>query len=121
MATTLKFTGVDIVKEVSDYSVENNQVAKGKRNALGNFIGDKVNDKDKILIVWKSLTGAELATLHTYFDLFIISVTYVNPKTDTTRTANFYTSPVKQKAFKYNATTGKIDLYENVSISLIEV
>jgi hypothetical protein len=121
MATTLKFTGVDIVKEVSDYSVENNPVAKGKRNADGNFIGDKINDKAKIIVVWSSLTGAELATLHTYFDLFIISVTYVNPKTNSTRTASFYTSPVKQKAFKYNATTGKIELYENVSINLIEV
>lgn len=90
------------------------------RNAAGNMIGDLINTKIKLELTWKMLTASQLATLRTYTDNFFVTVTYIDTKTNASRTMNCYTSPVSWSTFKYSIASGQVEYYNDVRVALIE-
>lgn len=88
------------------------------RNAAGNTVIDIVNRKDKVYITFRPMNQTEMASVLSAKAPFVVSTTYLNPKTGTNKTINCYTNTPEPEF--YRIIDGKI-LYKPLSLNLIEM
>lgn len=115
----LQLGGV-VVASPSTLDIDHNFIVDGGRNAKGDLIADLITTKDKLNISWSYLTPTQLKEIRGLISAFYFSATYINPETDTTRTATFYAGSIKAGYAKYNVSTGLIEYYKDVTVNIIE-
>lgn len=93
-------------------------IVKAERNAAGSMIGEKITQKQKFELNWKYLTAAELSQLFTALKTtFFFSMTFLDPKTNTTRTATFYAGSPSCTMLKWN---NGVPTYTDIKCNIIE-
>jgi hypothetical protein len=116
-STPLLKIGTAIMPTPSKLSVGVMDLSKAERSSKGKMIIERIATKKKLQISYSYLTGSQLSTLlqalaPTYYD-----VTYLDPVSNSFKTASFYCGDrnVDMVSFVDN-----VPKYENVSFDLIE-
>lgn len=85
----LKINGVDLPTP-SSLTPGIQDIGKWERNARGTMIGELIAKKVKLDCTWSVLSGPEMAALLAKINPLFFNVTYLDPETNTFRTATFY-------------------------------
>lgn len=108
--------GVDLPTP-TDFEVGIMDISKAERNANGTMIIERVTTKRKLALKYSYLTASELASVLNLVAPTFFNVTYLDPQTNSNRTASFYCG---------DRSVGMIDFidsvprYKDVSFDLIE-
>lgn len=109
--------GVDIMPTPSKYDVSVMDLSKAERSSKGRMIIERIATKKKIAISYNYLIAQELAFLLTKLSPTFYDVTYLDPVSNTFKTASFYCGDRQVGMVSF---TDGIATYENVSFDLIE-
>lgn len=115
----LRIGGTDFTDYLSEYEDEENVLVKDEgRNARGDLRITILNRKAKVYTTFRPLNDIEMQTLRTALKSFVLSVTYYNSETGTTRTTNMYVGTGKSSLLTTRKDSG---LYKPFSINFIEL
>lgn len=109
----LKIGTLDVSQWLTSYSVEYEYLLSEKgsgRNVYGTMMVDVVAKKDKIICEFSPMTSAEAQTFLTAIEPYVVSVTYLNPKTGATKTIRAYISTPKVERNLVDGMTKKLSL-----------
>jgi 5'-3' exonuclease len=88
------------------------------RNANGDTVIDVINKKVKLQITFRAMESAEMAKLLAAIEDYVISVSYRDSKTNTTKTITCYTgTPEPDYYFIHNDRV----LYKEMSLNFIQL
>lgn len=86
------------------------------RNANGDTVLDIINTKRKIYITLRHTTIAEMKSFLAAIEPYQVTVTYLDPKTNTTKTANTYIGTPEPEYFNVSKS-----LFKPMSLNFIEL
>lgn len=86
------------------------------RNANGDTVLDVINTKRKIYVTTRHTTFAEMQAFLAAIEPFQVTVTYLDPKTNTLKTANTYIGTPEPEYYNVSKT-----LYNPLSLNFIEL
>lgn len=86
------------------------------RNAAGDTVLDVINRKRKIYISLRHTTIAEMQRFLSAISNYQVTITYLDPQTNTLKTANTYTGTPEPDYFNISKS-----LYKPMSINFIEL
>ncbi|MCA0754902.1 hypothetical protein KP806_07555 [Paenibacillus sp. N4] len=112
----LSINGVPM-PDPATYIVTIQDITKAERNARGSMIKELIATKDKIELSWIYLSPTELSTLLTAVGANFFEVTYLNPKTNSSRTATFYAGDRTAPALDF---INGVMRYKDVKMNFIE-
>ncbi len=87
------------------------------RNANGDTVIDVVNKKVKLYVVFRPTTIAEMVKFLSAIEGYVVRVSYLDPKTNTTKTITAYTGTPEPE---YYSLTNKM-VYKSMSLNFIEL
>ena len=126
MASFVTINGTDLPNPAfpDGYNVGVQDIVKEafRDASSGKLKADKIAQKVKIELTYKSLTNAEYVTLFSLVkqSAFFFLVTYIDPRTGTTNTGTFYSGDINTGTFKYSVATNTITHWKDVKVNLIE-
>lgn len=86
------------------------------RNANGDTVLDVINTKRKIYVTLRHTTFAEMQSFLAAVEPFQVTVTYLDPKTNTLKTASTYIGTPEPEFYNVSKT-----LYKPMSLNFIEL
>lgn len=86
------------------------------RNAAGDTVIDVINTKRKIYVTIRHTTFAEMQSFLAAVEPFQVTVTYLDPKTNTLKTANTYIGTPEPEYYNISHT-----LYKPMNLNFIEL
>jgi hypothetical protein len=86
------------------------------RNANGDTVLDVINTKRKIYVTLRHTTFAEMQSFLAAVEPFQVTVNYLDPKTNTLKTANTYIGTPEPEFYNVSKT-----LYKPMSLNFIEL
>lgn len=86
------------------------------RNANGDTVIDIINTKRKIYVTLRHTTVAEMKNFLAAVEPYVVTVSYLDPKTNTLQTANTYIGTPEPEYFNINKS-----LYKPMSLNFIEL
>ncbi len=94
-------------------------VADGSgRNANGDTVLDIINKKVKIYVTFRPMDGQEMATLLNAIESYVVSVNFLDSKTNALRSATCYTgTPEPEYYWIHNGNV----LYKSFELNFIEL
>jgi hypothetical protein len=114
--TLISIGGVDLPTP-SDYEVGIMDISKAERNANGTMIIERIATKRKIALKYAYLSATDLASVLTAIAPTFYNVTYLDPQTNSYRTASFYCGD--RNAGMIDFVNG-VPRYKDVAFDLIE-
>lgn len=117
MTALLNIGGVDMPTPSSLGPAPEDE-SKAARNANGKMIIERIATKAKLSVGWKFLTAVQLATVLTATQPVNFTVVYLNPVTNSFRTATFYAGPPTMDIYDY---VNGVARYVNIKVDLIEI
>ena len=87
------------------------------RNAAGNTVIDVINQKDKIYVTLRHTTAEEMNAFLKAIEGYVVSVTYLNPRTRALKTIRAYTGTPEPEYYTISNKT----IYKPMSINFIEL
>ncbi|WEK53317.1 MAG: hypothetical protein P0Y55_12040 [Candidatus Cohnella colombiensis] len=112
----LKINGVDMPSP-SAMTPGEADLGKWERNARGSMIGELIATKAKFELSWSFLTAVQLSKLLIAVKPLFFNVTYIDPVTNTLRTATFYKGDRSMPVMDYR---NGIPRYKDVKFNIIE-
>lgn len=88
------------------------------RNANGDTVIDIVNRKAKVYVVFRAMTASEMSTLLTAIQDYVVTVTYRDPKTNSSKTITSYTGTPEPDY--YFILQNRV-MYKEMSLNFIEL
>lgn len=113
----LKVNG-NTIPTPSDFSVGVQDISKAERVATGDMVIDRITTKIKLNMKWNYLTATQLSSLLTAIDQVTFSVTYPDPRTNSTQTRRFYVGDRNAGMYRYRNGNPE---YIDVGFNFIEV
>lgn len=113
----LKVNGVDIPTP-SEFTVGVQDISQAERVASGRIVIDRIATKIKLNMSWKYIPASALATLLTQIDNVYFDVEYLDPRTNTRQTREFYVGDRTVGMYKYNNGN---PIYIDIGFNFIEV
>jgi hypothetical protein len=107
MATTvLKIGSTDFTAYLiqGGFSQTENVMVNEARDLLGNANFDIINRKIKLICKFRPMNKTEMAAFRTAIDPYIVSISYLDNKTDTLRTITCYTGENTQEYYMLKAS-----------------
>ena len=86
------------------------------RNANGDTVIDVINTKRKIYVTLRHTTIAEMTRFLSAIDPYQVTVTYLDPKTNTLQSASTYTGTPEPEYYNISKS-----LYKPMSLNFIEL
>lgn len=84
--------GGTVIPAPTTYNVTIQDILKSDRNAAGTMISERIATKRQISAGWQYLSGTDYSTILNAVDPVFLSVTYFDPKANTTQTGTFQVS-----------------------------
>lgn len=88
------------------------------RNAAGDTVIDVVNEKKKVYIQFRHMTGDEMNSLLNAVQSYVVSVSFLDPRTNTLTTIKAYTGTPEPEY--YTIQPGHT-IYKPMSLNFIEL
>lgn len=97
-------------------------VKNAQRNASSGLLyAEKITQKIKLEIKYKTLTPSEYATiLTTLASSFFFTVEYIDPRTGASNTGTFYVGDRSNGTFWYDSTAEEITYWKDIGFNFIE-
>lgn len=116
----LKINSLDISHMVSNLKIEYNVLLSSSsgRNAKGDNVVDVVGKKDKVIVTFKALKRAEMESLLSAIEPYVLSLTFLNPKTNQLKTISAY---VGTPAIKYFLKTTDETIFDSFELSFVQM
>ena len=90
---------------------------KSGRNAAGDTVVDVINKKVKIYITLRHTTNSEMASFLAAIQNYVVSVQYLDPKTNSLSTIQAYTGTPEPEYYTISDKT----IYKPMSLNFIEL
>lgn len=87
------------------------------RNANGDTVVDVINKKDKVYVTLRHTTDSEMSSFLFALEPFVVSITYLNPKTNSLKTIETYSGTPEPEYYTISNTT----IYKPMSINFVEL
>lgn len=87
------------------------------RNANGDTTIDVVNRKRKIYVTLRHTTNAEMSEFLSAIETYVVNVSFLDPKTNTLKTAEVYTSTPEPEYYTVSDKT----VFKPLSVNFIEL
>lgn len=117
----LKINGIEVKPPKRGYSIQVVQYVDSGRNANGAVVGQiigrecyKINNLE-----WNGISGEEGADILSTIDNFRANVTFIDPKTNNTKTVTMYRGDIDTKPLFVN-DDGTVSVYEYIKFNLID-
>ena len=115
----LRVGSTNLTEYVKSYQVDYNVLVKDEgRNARGNLTLSVLNRKAKVNIVFRPLNEAEMATILSAVEGFVLSVQFWDPQTETQKTKTMYVNTASPNMYSNRAESA---LYNDLSLNFIEL
>ena len=88
------------------------------RNAAGDTVIDIINKKTKLYVTFRHTTGEEMAELLEAIKDYLVTVSFLNPVTQTLESINTYTGTPEPDYYTIQATH---TIYKPMSLNFIEL
>lgn len=88
------------------------------RNANGDTVIDVINKKAKVYVVFRPMIESEMRSLLEAINDYVVSITFLNPKTHSLTTITCYTGTPEPE---YLYIHGNDILYKEMSLNFIEL
>lgn len=114
-----KINGIDFSGLVSGLKVGYETLVSDKsgRNAAGDTVIDVINKKVKLYITFRHSTNMEMAALLAAIADYVVSVQFLDPKTNTLKTIQAYTGTPEPEYYTISDKT----IYKPMSLNFIEL
>lgn len=115
--TLLQIGATNFTSFISSYKLDYNVLVKDEgRNANGDLTITILNRKAKINCVFKPMKDAEMDTFLDAIQPYVLTITYWDPRSQTTKNGSFYTGTASPDFYK--TETG---LFKELSLNFIEL
>jgi hypothetical protein len=91
------------------------------RNANGDTVLDVINRKRKIYVTLRHTFATEMRAFLASIKNYQITITYLDPETNSTQTANVYISTPEPEFYLVNTTNPNMSIYKPLSLNFIEL
>lgn len=108
--------GVDLPTP-SDYGVGVQDISKAERNAQGNMIIERITTKRTVEISYSYLSAGDLSTILQAVSPTFFNLTYLDPVTNSNRTASFYCGDRSMGMISF---ISDVPRYKDLKFTLIE-
>ncbi|MEH7503293.1 DUF6711 family protein [Neobacillus drentensis] len=108
--------GVDLPTP-SDYGVGVQDISKAERNALGNMLIERITTKRTVDISYSYLDASDLSTILQAVSPTFFNLTYLDPVTNSNRTASFYCGDRSMGMISF---INNVPRYKDLKFTLIE-
>lgn len=102
----------------SEMTVGTMDISKAERNANGNLIIERINTKKKITVQYEYLSASDLAKVLFAVSPTTFSVRYLDPVTNSFRSAKFYSGDRNAGMIDF---INNVPRYKNIQFDLIQV
>jgi hypothetical protein len=115
----LKINNVDYSSLVSGLKIGYETLVSDSsgRNAAGNTVIDVINRKVKVYVTLRHTTNQEMRSFLDAIKNYVVSVTFLNPKTNTLSTITAYTGTPEPEYYTISDKT----VYKPMSLNFIEL
>jgi hypothetical protein len=115
----LKINNVDFSSLVSGLKVgfETLVSENSGRNAAGNTVIDVINEKTKVYVTLRHTFDDEMKSFLAAIENYVVSVTFLNPKTNALATITAYTGTPEPEYYTISNET----IYKPMSLNFIEL
>jgi hypothetical protein len=113
----LKIDGV-LIPTPSEFTVGVQDISQAERVASGRIVIDRIATKIKLNMKWKYLTPTQLSDLLTAIDKVYFDVEYLDPRTNTMQTREFYVGDRTVGMYSYRSGN---PIYVDIGFNFIEV
>lgn len=113
----LRVNGVDIPAP-SDFTFGIQDISKAERVASGKIVIDRITTKVKLNMKWNYLTPNQLSMLLTQIEQVYFNVTYLDPRSNTKQTRQFYVGDRNMGMYSYRNGN---PIYIDIGFNFIEV
>lgn len=116
----LKINNIDFSSLVSGLKIGHETLVSDKsgRNAAGNTVIDIINSKYKIYVTLRHTTNAEMSRFLSAIDDYVVSVSFLNPKTNAETTIQAYTGTPEPEYYTIQPNN---TIYKPLSLNFIEL
>lgn len=118
--TFFKIGNTDFSEKIQEIKIDYETLLSedSGRNASGNNVVDVINHKWKINLVFVPMTAAEMQSLFTAIQNYVVTVYFINPKTQTLTSISAYHSTPSPD---YLTIKGNNILYKGLALNFIEM
>jgi hypothetical protein len=107
-----------LIPTPSEFTVGVQDISQAERVASGRIVIDRIATKIKLNMKWKVIQASELSNLLTAIDKVYFNVNYLDPRTNTMQTREFYVGD--RTAGMYSYRNGN-PIYIDIGFNFIEV
>ena len=113
----LKVDGIQIPTP-SEFTVGVQDISQAERVASGRIVIDRIATKIKLNMSWNYLTPSDLSSLLTAIDKVYFNVEYLDPRTNSMQTREFYVGDRTLGMYQYRNGN---PIYIDIGFNFIEV